>query len=588
MVKKRSAVKKSRKRTTTKKVTPKQVAPWDIVKKLSGDPVAMRVPWGMSAPFVSAGATYVKGFGYVLDRKSVEDDSFMSAYAEKRYSWKDFVLRKASGITGRSRPTTSTGLITLRPDQVEDRDKVLAARDSGAPEFLIASGTGVGKTVTTVAAVNAMKGRTVLVVCPKSVIPGWRSTLNAMGDSGKEWVVVNYESLMPMMKQPTSALNASKKATKNKNTALHGSPWFQADIVVTDEAHKLRNPTSQQTRFVDKFVDNADFTIRLTATPGEDPSQLHWLRRGLSWATGDEFIMDDDYKGFMSWCKRHKVNGIHPAKFGNGVSFDGSRDDIERMNSIIFDHNPPWAIVRKPEGWPEQKQSGLPVDLEPEDMVLYEKEWDQFCRIMNGLKAKGATKAARAKGLAALTRYRQKVGVLKAPLAVEQTLRVLEGGEHVVIACVYRDTVEKISEGLEKAGVDFAVMTGEVTGDDREAERLRFQKGDVPVIITSVTTGVSLHAGEKILGNDADMSPRRMIIAEPQWSAVETKQMFGRVHRDGEDAPVSILMATGTIDEKVTGVLLHKISNMATVTGDDGSGVADILDELGLPGSIVS
>lgn len=586
--KKASGARKST-RKTTRKATPAPKAPWELLKG-KGDVVAINVPWGASGMFTSRGAKYVPGFGYVAPRDKAESDSLLAAYSEKPYSWKDYVVQRAAGVRHTPSKTLSTGEFTLRPDQVEDRDIIVSARDNGAPEALVASGTGVGKTVTTVAAVNAMDGDTVLVVCPKAVIPGWRTTLDKMGDSGKQWVIVNYESLMPLMKPPASALNAKKTATKNKNTALHGTPWFVPDIVVTDEAHKTRNPTSQQTRIVDKFVDKANFTIRLTATPGENPAQLHWLRRGLSWSTGDDFVIDDDYSGFIQWCERNGVHGVKRAKFGNGVDFSGSESDTAAMNNIIFNSEKQWALIRQPEGWPEQKRNGVPIDLDPEAMIEYEKEWELFKKTVieqasSSRVSAAARSKARAKGLAALTRYRQKVGVLKCQPAFEYAKECLDGGEHIVFSCVFKDTVRVLSDILTSHGIDHAVMTGE-NPEERETERLRFQTGEVPVAITSVTTGISLHEGEKALGDDADNHPRRMIVVEPQWSAVETQQLFGRVHRDGEDAPASIIMASGTIDEKVTSVLLRKINSMSGITGAK-SDAADILKELGLPGEVL-
>src|SRR6187402_2927315 len=109
------------------------------------------------------------------------------------YSWEMHVQRE---LTAAAPPTPSRpeGAITLRPHQQQAVRAIAAAGGAGFPGFLLADDVGLGKTITAWAAVLAMPAaRRVLVVCPLAVIAHWRRTIEAMGDGGKDVVLLNYD-----------------------------------------------------------------------------------------------------------------------------------------------------------------------------------------------------------------------------------------------------------------------------------------------------------------------------------------------------------------------------------------------------------
>lgn len=557
-------------------------APWDI--SVSEKIYIVELPWEMTALGRKHGVK-VDSVGWAVPQATIPP--YLVPYIAKDYSWGRYVQDRINGEgESHSQTTTDTGEFTLRDDQKEDAAAVVECWKKGGPEFLIASGTGTGKTVTSVAAINQYEGDVVLVVCPKSVIPSWRRTVTKMGDAGKKWIIINYESTKKLLRPPASALNAKKAKTKNKNIALHGTPWFTADIVVCDETHKVKNPTSQQSRVVDKFMSTAK-GLRLSATPG-GPAELHYLRRGFIWATGDDFSIDPDdnsFSDYVKWCTKHGVGGIEPALFGNGITFNGGDEDAENMNKVLFSpskrENVVWAIRRVIDHWPQQERMGIPLELTPEQQNLYNMEWEKFKKVMADVnrEMKSTPKKshdAKMKGLAAQIRYRQKVGSLKTDFAVELTKDMVDDGNQVVLSVVFHDTAQRLSELLDKSGIDHVTLTGDNVST-RESDRIKFQQGEVKVMISSITTGVSYHQGDTTVGgNDA---PRKMIVVESSYSAQEQYQTEGRVTRDGKMGQVNYLFATDTIDEKVISTVLSKMSMQATVLGDGDDG--DMLRELG-------
>src|SRR5699024_1387983 len=138
------------------------------------------------------------------------------------------------------------------------------------------------------------------------------------------------------------------------------TPWEKFDLVITDEAHMTANPTSQQTRVTEKMIDSGGLSLRITATPGRDPSRIHYLRRGLAYATETPvFDASNSLDPYVSWARSQGIAGLSPAPFGAGIQWDGPEDELTRMHQIIFnpDSGNSWALRSEPQGWPEQLRS---------------------------------------------------------------------------------------------------------------------------------------------------------------------------------------------------------------------------------------
>ena len=92
---------------------------------------------------------------------------------------------------------------------------------------------------------------------------------------------------------------------------------------------------------------------------------------------------------------------------------------------------------------------------------------------------------------------------------------------------------------------------------------MRFQRGEVKVVLFTVEEGISLHQGEH---NDV---PRSEIIHDLRWSAIQMAQIEGRCHRDGRFAQVYWVYADGTVEERIAHVVARRIQSMKAMVGDD-------------------
>ena len=82
----------------------------------------------------------------------------------------------------------------------------------------------------------------------------------------------------------------------------------------------------------------------------------------------------------------------------------------------------------------------------------------------------------------------------------------------VAISCEFLATMDAMEEVLRKKKIRYASADGRCANGSqlKEAERLRYQRGDAPVILFNVVEGISLHEGEANNGgNNVPPLPNR-------------------------------------------------------------------------------
>jgi hypothetical protein len=150
-----------------------------------------------------------------------------------------------------------------------------------------------------------------------------------------------------------------------------------------------------------------------------------------------------------------------------------------------------------------------------------------------------------------------------------QVLDLLDNDRQVVVSVAFSETLDVLAERLTRAKVSVARFDGR-SGYDREAERLRFQRGQAQVILSTVTEAVSFHAGELLPeGDRATTTPRVTLIHDPRYSGLELIQITGRAHRDGQAAPAMVMYASGTVEEGVVATVLDRVATTKEMVGDD-------------------
>lgn len=416
-----------------------------------------------------------------------------------------------------------------------------------------------------------MPDQEVLIICPKGAIPQWRRTIAGSPSTGKDVTILNFERTKTLMAPPAASNRRSTRA-KNNELARLGTlkrPW---PLVVIDESHRIRNPSSQQGQVCRHLADAADFTIYMSATAGQSPHELSYLGRLLAVATGGS---SGDMDAFRALMKRLKIG--RPKGRWKNWSWEPNDDDRQVMSQLLYKGADAIGMRRRPEdiaGWPEVQRELAPTALDPAAERLYEATWREFRREL-GL-AGGSTR--RPTGWAADLRFRQKASLIRVPGTSDFVADLLGNDQQVAVSVAFLETSAMLAEALRGRGWSVGEINGGQAGEANERTRVAFQSGELDVVVFTVTESISLHQGEMPGGERR----RSLVVHDMRHSAIQLQQIEGRCHRDGRRAVIYYTFAEGTVEEKIAGVVTARMASMDGMAGDDTALLEDIVRQLQL------
>lgn len=598
-------------KTTSTRTTSTRIVKKEVVEKTFNTTVAkfkkdlagthlfvMRIPWE------AKGIASVHGAKWNPDIKQFVYEGLRLPPALEPYRSEDFSLERyiEDEINGRVAPVSkSVNTMKPREHQVKAIKKMGLAAKAGWRGFVLADNVGVGKTVEAVFGaymVAKQKGFTAenpaltLIVAPKSVIPHWKNTIRASGVDNLRVVVLNYEQSKKLLETPPNAAAAKKTSTKNKRISAFGKPTVNWNIIISDEAHKLKN-ASQRTLAFGRIARYgapphiAPFVIWASATVGQNPLEVGYIAPLISQLSGGESVTVAEWG---DWLITHRFN-VKKSAYGNyswvkpkkehsptqrAQILEIQRQDVDRLSKIIFAETAP-SIRRNPEeiaGWPTQTHTPVPIDLEDDEQRMYDQAWKEFRDDLR-MQPRGKNPTA---GLAAQLRFRQKASLIRVPHTVDFVEDLLDNDLQVAVSVEFIESLELIKKTLEKRGWDCVEFSGR-NNEIREEERIKFQKGQASVILFTPAEAISLHANELLAdGSKASSATRGLVIHDIRYSAITMTQIIGRTTRDGELANAYYMFAESTIESEILKVMLERMKNLRTLSGDDSDTLAIIED----------
>jgi hypothetical protein len=513
------------------------------------------VPFAMRAVASASGARWDAEHGVFVVRTETLPPA-LAPFRAAPYSWERRIEHELNDdpAPAPAAPRASDGAIVPRPHQIDGVRAISAANAAGRAGFLLADDVGLGKTITAWEAVLRMPAvTTALIVCPLAVVAHWRRTVQAMGDAGKEVVILNYDRLGKLFDVTPQA---RRKIRSKKGLARAGSA-AEFDVVIWDESHRCKNPAAARSKLAVKLNARAGFVLWLSATAGQNPLELSYLAPLLASATGSRAA---DLKDFEQWCVDQGL-GVTRGAFGRW-DWRGDPADCEKVRALLFDGHPAVGMRRRPEdvaGWPEINRILTPLELDASARDLYAQAWTAFRREMD-LVPRGANPRS---ALAATLRLRQKSSLIRVPGTVELVRELLDNGHQVAVSVAFMETLEAVRAALAREHVPCALIHGALPPGEKEAERLRFQHGEPRVVLFTVEEGISLHQGEH---NEV---PRSEVIHDLRWSAIQMAQIEGRCHRDGRFAQVYWAYADDTIEDRIAAIVCRRLQSMKAMVGDD-------------------
>jgi SNF2 family DNA or RNA helicase len=146
----------------------------------------------------------------------------------------------------------------------------------------------------------------------------------------------------------------------------------------------------------------------------------------------------------------------------------------------------------------------------------------------------------------------RKIGQAKAGLAADYTAQLARNVGKVVFFAKHIDVMDTAEAHFAKAGLGTVSIRGDQTPKARQAAIDAFdQDPAISVVVASLTAagvGLNLQAASNV------------VLAELSWTSAEQTQAIDRVHRIGQELPVTAwrIIAAQTIDAKIAELIDSK------------------------------
>jgi superfamily II DNA or RNA helicase len=442
------------------------------------------------------------------------------------------------------------------------QSRFLEAVRAGHRSFLLADEPGLGKTAQSVLAASVAGAYPLLAVVPNVVKMNWareverwtpqRRATVISGDGDQidafaDVFIVNYEVL-------------------DRHLSWLGSIGLRGMVV--DEAHFIKNLGSQRSQNVLALAGRIREQVRdplmlaLTGTPLiNDVEDFDAIWRFLGWTNGE--------KPGPVLMERLDETGLTPA---DKAFYPAARDAVISMGIVRRKKKDVAADL------PDKLVADLPVQLDDEygrsirqaEHELGERLAARYRRIIEArgdrvligeadsdivrLVATQELEESKAAGTGAENVFTmvRRIGQAKAVLAADYAAQLQRSVGKVVFFAKHIDVMDAAEAHFAAAGLRTVSLRGDQTATARQDAIDAFNNDpDVAIAVCSLTAagvGVNMQAASNV------------VLAELSWTAAEQTQAIDRVHRIGQEEPVTAwrIIAAHTIDTKIAELIDSK------------------------------
>ncbi len=432
----------------------------------------------------------------------------------------------------------------------------------GHRSFLLADEPGLGKTAQSVLAASLANAYPLLAVVPNVVKMNWareverwtpqRRATVIQGDGENidafaDVFIVNYEVL-------------DRHLSWLSSIGLKG--------IVVDEAHFIKNLSSQRSRNVLSLATQLreqtrdPLMLALTGTPLiNDVEDFDAIWRFLGWTNGE--------KPGPALMDKLDATGLTPA---DKAFYPEAREAVISMGIVRRKKKDVAADL------PDKLIADLPVELDDEfgrsireaERELADRLAAKYRRIIEArgdrvligevdedivrLVAEGELEESKASGAGGDNVFTmvRKIGQAKAGLAADYAVQLQRSVGKVVFFAKHIDVMDTAEAAFAAAGLRTVSIRGEQSTPARQEAIDAFNNDpDVAIAVCSLTAaGVGLNM--QVASN--------VVLAELSWTAAEQTQAIDRVHRIGQEEPVTAwrIIAAHTVDAKIAELIDSK------------------------------
>lgn len=438
------------------------------------------------------------------------------------------------------------------PHQIEVATTVIEKMNGKA---ILADEVGLGKTIEAGLILKEyfIRGlvKKALILAPASLVHQWVEEL------GTKFMIpalaYRKNSDLTMVETVVMSIDAAKRSP-------HRERIFQQDydLIIIDEAHKLKNAKTQNYQFVQQL--KKKFCLLLTATP----------------------IQNNIFELF------HLISLLKPGHLGNAASFQSMfkaakrQDEAERFVHELVHQ----VMVRTTRSetdleWTKRHVEGVSIQFTAKERAVYEKiqalkdespVFSNAFTMMTLQKELCSSKEATALTLEKIKQncaldVQKKVNqLLEELMALEVNAKaekvyelIQQADDKVIIFTEYEASQLFLQSFLLQKGISSVPFNGRFSKNKRDWMKQLFkEKAQVLIATESGSEGINLQFCNTVINYDLP------------WNPMKLEQRIGRVHRIGQEKPVHVynLAVQDTIEDHILTVLYEKIDVFENVIGE--------------------
>ncbi len=473
-----------------------------------------------------------------------------------------------------SYPLIKKNLAYNLPHQQEGALKIMRDLDGRA---LLADEVGLGKTITAGMVLKEciVRGfvRKALILTPPSLVNQWKEELSTKFDLN--FTEVNKEDEWENTEFAIASLdkvkNFNTKTNEFKHTKAHQIYW---DIIIIDEAHKLKDKNTFRWKFVDKLQKKR--LLLLTATPFQNDlielyNLLSLLRRGHLGTISEfrsNFLIDGNERQplnprelkrklseVMIRRRRDEAKGIHymkriPRIQSVDLSFPEKRAyeqvvDLLFLHYLDFNGIPINTVLAAHAILPKITSSSKSSIEFLESLVANPKYHTTTVEIARGILQEFKNLTIDSK--------------LKKLIEMITEINTRDIGTKMLIYTKHPATLKYISDTLKKQHFKITEFKGGLTPNEK-TKRINEFRDKTQILISTETgsEGLNLQFCSNIINYDLP------------WNPMAVEQRIGRLDRIGQKKDIFVynLATKGTMEEHVVDLIINKMCCIGLIMGE--------------------
>jgi superfamily II DNA or RNA helicase len=429
---------------------------------------------------------------------------------------------------------------------------------------IVGDDMGLGKTLESMAAVELLARERgierVLVVAPASVKYQWQTEIRKFTSRSVQVIEGTTAQRRAQYKEPTFYRLTNYEMAVRDLDELNA---WQPDLIVLDEAQRIKNWESKTTRAIKRL--RSRYAIVLTGTPLEN--KLEELYSIV------QFVDDRRLGPAFQFLHDHRLLDDE----GNFRGYGNLPQLREKLAPILLRRTRDEVLSQLP----ACTENIVYVEMAEEQRRIYGEHQQTLARLT---AKKYLAEVDRRRILACIANLRmlcdstflldRETNVSPKLEEFAELLRELLGsGPHkVVVFSQWELMLRKAAEVVQAQGVGYTVLHGNIPGKERRALLERFRDDpDCRVFLSTDAGGTGLNL----------QSADTVINLEVPWNPAVLAQRIARVHRMGQHRPVQVfnLVTRGSIEERVLRSLAQKRNLFEGVFSGTSNEV--LIDQLG-------